>query len=289
MASSTQRSIIELPSPFADERGKILLHEEPDVDVDRLLSSVLSGEYGKPFVIDDGETRSLYFSFAYVQSVMKLRQPIHLEVTYTRKMMSFLLFHHQPKSLLMLGLGGGSLVKYCHAHLPLSRMMVVEINTHVIAFRDQFMIPDDDSRLSIRQADAADYLAQCSDVHDVILVDTFDREGFSPSLCNREFYRTVHDSLAGNGIVVVNLVGPKEERRAHLDIIRSVFDDNVLLLPVADEGNYIVVAFRDACFEPRWRWIESQAKAMKSRYGLNFPAFAEKLERSRKLGYLDRL
>jgi spermidine synthase len=181
------------------------------------------------------------------------------------------------------------LLKYCHFHLPLARMVAVEINPHVIAFRDHFMIPDDDARLCIVQADAAEYLSHCDDEHDVIFLDTFDREGFAPSICNREFYQSLRDALAEDGLVVANLLGSKDDRRLHLDMIRSVFNDNVLLLTVEDDGNYVLVAFADACFEPRWRWIQAQAKALKSRYGLNFPVFAEKLERSRKLGYLDRM
>ena len=35
----------------------------------------------------------------------------------------------------MIGLGGGSLVRFCHRHLPHSRMTVVEINPAVVALR----------------------------------------------------------------------------------------------------------------------------------------------------------
>jgi hypothetical protein len=60
----------------------------------------------------------------------------------------------------------------------------------------------------------------------------------------------------------------------------------VILLPIADDGNHVAFAFRDPAFEPRWRWIDEQAKSMRARYGLDFPKFAGKLKRSRKHGYL---
>lgn len=286
--TANRHSFLELPSPFSAERGAILFHENQDADRDILLSQVLSGQYDKPFVVDDGDTRTLYFSFAYEQSVMSLRKPACLKALYTRKMMSFLLFQHQPRRLLMLGLGGGSLVKYCHANLPLSSITVVELDPDVIAFRDHFHIPPDDYRLKVIQADAADYVARCRDLPDVIMIDAFDREGFSPSLCHRAFYENVRAALPYRGLAVANLAGKKEARGPHLEMIRSVFGGNVLLLPVSEDGNDVVIAFRDACFEPQWRWIACQAKTLESRHGLNFRRFADKLERSRKLGYIDR-
>jgi spermidine synthase len=57
---------------------------------------------------------------------------------------------------------------------------------------------------------------------------------------------------------------------------------------VEDDGNHVAFAFGDARFEPRWRWIADQARAMRERYGLDFPRFAGRLEHSRKLGYLER-
>lgn len=286
--TATRHSILELPSPFSAKRDVILFHEDQDADRDILLNRVLSGRYDKPFVVDDGDTRTLYFSFAYVQSVMNLRKPASLEVLYTKKMMSFLLFQHQPRRLLMLGLGGGSLAKYCHANLPLSSITVVEVDPNVIAFRDHFHIPPDDYRLKVIQVDAADYMARCRDLPDVILIDAFDREGFSPSICNREFYQNVRAALPNKGLVVTNLAGKKEERTSHLKMICSVFGDNVLLLPVSEDGNDVVIAFRDSYFEPHWRWIECQAEALESRYGLSFRRFANKLKRSKKLGYIER-
>ena len=48
-------------------------------------------------------------------------------------------------SCLMIGLGGGSLAKFCHHYLPETRITVVEINPHVIAMRRHFQVPDDDA------------------------------------------------------------------------------------------------------------------------------------------------
>ncbi|HEX4944320.1 MAG TPA: fused MFS/spermidine synthase [Usitatibacteraceae bacterium] len=280
--------MLELPNPFAGEGGALRLLEPPDCDREAIVDRVLSGTYAKPFVIEDEGLRSLYFTRAFIQSEMRLADPYALEFAYTRKMMGFLLFLHEPRAVLMLGLGGGSLAKYCHRHLPAARITAVELDPQVIAFRDQFLVPQDDARFRVIEDDAAGYVAQCEEHFDVVMIDAFDRDGVAPSLCTREFYEDVRDLLPRKGLVVANLVGEKAERLAHLEMMRTVFGGNVILLPVADDGNYVAFAFRDPAFEPRWRWIDDQARSMRARYGLDFPKFAGKLERSRKLGYLRR-
>ncbi len=280
--------MIELRNPFTGEAGVIRLLEPDDCDRQAIVHQILRGIYGKPFVIEEGDSRSLYFSRALTQSGMRISDPIALEFAYTQKMMSFLIFVHQPQHILMLGLGGGSLAKYCYHHLPSARITALEIDPHILAFRDQFLLPSDDARLRVLLGDGALYLRQSNETADVVVIDAFDRDGFSESVCTRAFYLDVRDALAGQGVMVANMVGPKAERAAHLDMIADVFDGNIIVLPIADDGNYLVFAFRDAAFEPRWRWIEGQAKSMQKRYGLDFPTFANKLKRSRKDGYLQR-
>jgi spermidine synthase len=68
-------------------------------------------------------------------------------------------------------------------------------------------------------------------------------------------------------------------------MIAGVFDDRVLSISLAD-GNDIVLAIRAPGFAPRWREIGNQAKALRQRTGLDFPKFAERLERSRRLRYV---
>ena len=281
--------LIELPSPFKTERGVIRLLESADCDQKKLLDRLLSSTYDKPYILDDGAWRTLYFSIKFIQSAMRLNDPFALELAYTRKMMSFLLFVHEPRSILMLGLGGGSLAKYCHRHLTLSRITVVEIDPYVLAFREQFLVPPDDVRFSVVLGDAAEYLEALHESPDVIIMDAFDRNGFATSTCSRDFYTNVRDALTRQGMMVANLVGEKAERNAHLEMMRTVLDGNVIVLPVKDDGNHVAFAFHDTTFEPRWRWMDGQAKAMRKRYGLDFPKFAGKLERSRKLGYLKRI
>ena len=108
-----------------------------------------------PLVHTRGDRRTLEFTPGMIQSEMKLSAPDRLMLHYARAMMCFTLFKPKPRHILMVGLGGGSLVKFCHRHLPDSSITVLELRADVIALRQQFMIPPDDARLRVIHADAA--------------------------------------------------------------------------------------------------------------------------------------
>lgn len=281
--------MVELPSPFSCERGVVRLLDERGMAPEEILGDLLTENYDRPFVFDNGTTRSLYFSLKYVQSSMCTRDPVRLEFAYTRKMMGFLLFRNQTQRILMLGLGGGSLAKYCYAHLPDCQIDVVEIDPYVIGFREQFFVPDDDARFRIIHDDAARYVDHCTSQPDVVMLDAFDRDGFSASIDSRDFYPKVRALLPSNGMLVANLAGARRDRLAHLAAMREAFDDRLLILQIGDDGNHVVVAFRNESYDPCWRWIERKAKVLRARHCIDFPLIAQKFERSRKLGYLDRI
>ncbi len=274
--------ILEIASPFAPEHARIRVLESPDADRTALAERLLGGTYDKPFIADDGTTRALHFCWRYVQSRMRIDEPVALQMSYTRMMMSFLLFHTNPRALLLLGLGGGSLAKYCHRHLPEARIVVVENNRDVLALRDEFAVPPDDQRFRVVEGDAGAFVAACRDRYHVVLMDAFDRHGLAPGLGRREFYDELRSRMHPNGTLVANVAGLRAERRNYIEAMRSAWGDNILVLPVEEDDNDVVFAFCDPTFEPRWRWIDGQVQAMRRRYGIEFPAFARQLKRSRR-------
>lgn len=135
-----------------------------------------------------------------VHSEMDINAPFRLALGYTQTMMGFLFFHRNPSSIAIIGLGGGSLTKYCHLHLPDSSIVVLENNIDVIALPDPFLIPKDDARLSIQCADGADFVKMHKEKYDVLIVDGFDHVGQPPQLCSQEFYDNAYQMLDEGGL-----------------------------------------------------------------------------------------
>ena len=280
--------LYELSSPFEIETGTVLMLEPAWARAGELRAQLLDESYPKPFVIDDGKSRYLYFNVRLMQSEMTLKSPHDLALRYTQKMMGFLLFHPRPKRIALIGLGGGSIVKFCHRRLPGVQITAVELDPDVIALRDAFFVPPDDERLQIIEGDGAAFIEHTEKGIDALLVDAFDRTGFAPALANREFFENAYAKLSGNGVLVVNLAGDKESYAGLIGEAMHVFDDQVIVISVPDDGNHILYAFKEKYFEPRWRWLHNHAKELRARLGLDFPAFAQKMERSAKLGFARR-
>ena len=134
-----------------------------------LWERIFDGTYDKPFIVDSGARRFLHFDLETVQSAMRLDDPDRLSLRYTRKMMAFLLFNRAPERILLLGLGGGSLAKFCYRRLPFTALTAVEVNPDVIALREEFRIPSDDARFRVICANAVTYVARLNQSKDVIL------------------------------------------------------------------------------------------------------------------------
>ena len=284
----SNQPLFEMPSPFETESGTLKMLEPPWAREGELRAQLLDESYPKPFVVEDQERRYLYFNVRLMQSAMLLRTPNALDLRYTQKMMSFLLFNPHPKRIVLIGLGGGSLIKFCFYQMPSVQLTAIELDPDVIAFRDVFQLPPDGPRLQVLQTDGARYIEEAEKGIDVLMVDAFDKTGFAPSLANREFLQSCFDKLSGNGILVVNLAGEKESYAGLIGDSMHVFDDQVIVFSVPEDGNHIMLAFKLKYFEPRWRWLHNFAKELRAKFGLDFPAFAQKIERSTKLGLARR-
>lgn len=203
-----------------------------------------STQHAKPFVYESLRCKALHFSIGEIQSRMLIQDPHALDLEYTRTMMGFLVFNPAPLSIAMIGLGGGSLAKFCYRHLPQARVQVVEINPHVIALRDEFHVPPDDERFTVVRGDGAQFVRLRAMRPEVLLVDGFDRQGLPSRLCSQRFYDDCAEMLQPNGIMVVNLHFGHVGYDKVLERIRRSFNDLVLVVDDGELNNSIVFACR---------------------------------------------
>lgn len=211
-----------------------------------MAGSLENLRFEAPFVVDHEGIRTLHFTHGEVQSSMRLDEPGELLVDYTRTMMGFLLLNPAPRHITMIGLGGGSLAKFCHRHLPRSRITAVENNPGVIALRGQFAVPPDGERFRVLADDGALHVAGAAPGSiDVLLVDGFDRDGQPPQLCSREFYDACFRALAPDGgLLVVNLHCDDPRHEVFLRRIASRFEGNAMEIMAGERFNGVVLAGR---------------------------------------------
>ena len=221
--------------------------------------------------------RSLHLGSDTVQSSMNLDDPYELVLSYTRAMMAFLLFRPEPEHVLMIGLGGGSLAKFVHRHLPATRVTVVEIEARVVAIaRQYFHLPPDDARLAVETAEGSAWVAGHPGCCDVLMVDGYDGREQVRELCTEDFYASARAALSADGVLVVNLWSSDSHYDAYLQRIERVFPA-VVCVPAQRRGNVAVLAFGRSPGQPRWDDLRAAARSLQSRYGLEFLSFVEGL------------
>lgn len=200
---------------------------------------------------DYGDIRYLHLATEWVQGSMLLDQPFDIQLEYVQRMMAWLLFA-EPASVakrhaMQLGLGAGSLTKFCWRKLRM-KTTAIELNPQVVAAcRLWFKLPADDARLSVIVGDAADVVAHdhWRGAVDALQVDLYDHEAAAPVLDSQAFYADCRNLLTEDGCMTVNLFGRSSSYSQSLEKIAGAFGrDAVWAFKPTREGNTIVLALR---------------------------------------------
>jgi len=223
-------------------------------------------DYGdEPTLSELEEVRYLHFDSPWIQGAMSLRQPQRLCLAYTQQMMAWMLFTDlQPEqTVTQLGLGAGSITRFCLAYLK-NPLVVVERSYPVIQVCHQYFRVPLDPRLSIVEDDAAKWVADPANREScaVLMVDLYDRTAQGPVCDSLQFYRKCFSVLEPSGVMSVNLFGQHESYEKNLQRIGKVFSDRLLLLPPAEEGNQVVLAFKGDAVSWNRDALMSKAEAL---------------------------
>ncbi len=204
-----------------------------------------TSKYNTIFVTEDSQgLRTLRFERNGArQSVVKLGDPDHLELPYTRAILSGFIFCQQPRRVLIVGLGGGTIPMFLRKHWPDLTIDVVEIDGGVFDVAKQYFGFREDPKMHVFIDDGRRFIANCRDPYDLIFLDAFDRDSVPYQLTTREFLRLTRRAITPGGALVGN-IWDRGSNRLHDAMVRTyqdVFDD-VYLFPVPYVGNEILVA-----------------------------------------------
>lgn len=235
-------------------------------------------DYGEIIVAEGDGIRSLYFGNV-LQSSIQLDRPDILLEEYHQAMMSALLFREDFRAVLMIGLGGCSLIHFFLKVFPDCGIEVVELRRQVIDLaHDFFLLPKEDTRLTLFPAAGQDIVGWREtkrNHYDLIIVDAFDDAGPATSLLENEFLAACRLLLRRGGMFVMNLWNRPEDNFPSLyATLQEAFDGITLKLPLSEAYRNAIVfgsnesaLFRDL---PSYRPL---ARTLQRRYGINFPKF----------------
>lgn len=214
---------------------------------------------------EDAFFKTLYLGNTDIQSKMLIAEPDKLVLPYTQHMMSSLIFNPQPLTVLMIGLGGGAIVKYMHKNIPHCSFKVVEKSAKVIqtAFQS-FDLPQND-KIEVIHADGADYVQtevrRDSHCFDIIFVDAFDDSGMAPSVYNYDTFSLCRSLLTNKGVLVVNtFFRQKPMFYAVINDLRRLWGPQLLRLKVRGTTNEIALGVNDERLGQDWSYLAQQLK-----------------------------
>jgi spermidine synthase len=169
----------------------------------------------KPYVVEHEDYLALHFDARSVQSVMSKRDPYQLVLYPFQVMMWSTLLCPRPRSIVIIGLGGGSHAKWCWRYFPAARICVAEIDFAVIDIaRRRFAVPADSDRFTVLHEDGAKYAAGQAHQVDLLIVDGANAAGVPDELGTQGFYDSCWASLRDCGVAVFNLeAGPRSRDR----------------------------------------------------------------------------
>jgi len=242
-------------------------------------------------ISEESGVRYLHFGSSWVQGAMRIRRPVDLELAYTREMMAGLLMHEGwnagpewPGRILLIGLGAGSLTKYCYWKLPYAQVTVVEINPVVwAAARQYFKLPPDDSRLTVEIADGVEFMLKDSASYDYILVDGYDKDAKVGLLDSLPFYQSCRERLSERGILSANMFGRSRKYEPSLKRLSEAFEHRALAFPSCDSGNVVAFAARGEHVEVSLADLRQRAAALKAATGLDLRPTVTRLEQANTL------
>jgi spermidine synthase len=234
-------------------------------------------EYSHIQVRDFGRQRALMFEgeseIRTIETLIDRDEPLKLQHAYAQTMAAAMLYRPDAQSCLMIGLGGGALLRFFNHFFPALRLDVVEIDPVIVTVaRDYFgAVPAPGSRVLV--ADGYEYLERSAERYDLILVDAHlnpnektDSSGVPTDFKSVAFFRNLRERLRPGGVVAFNMLEGRDAG-PYMEGIRRAFPATEVYRP-SFTGNIIVFASLDPL--PDGGELRRRARVLDARGGYGF-------------------
>jgi spermidine synthase len=166
--------------------------------------------YREVLVYENGDVRCMCFTRncrVGRQSCFDTRHPDRIVMNYPKMMLGALFVNPAPRSVLIIGLGGGTLPRTLRSLLPDTQIDVVEIDPAVVRVAaryfgfvagDKTRVIESDGRVYVKRA------LRGTQRYELIMLDAFDHEYIPEHLLTQEFLQEVKTLLAPGGVLAAN-------------------------------------------------------------------------------------
>lgn len=243
--------------------------------------------YSRIVIRERGTVRTLYFvrdsGVQVVESEMDVANPHKLQLNYTQLMFASYFFMTEPKNVLIVGIGAGSMIRFLQHFEPEVKIDAVDIDPEIIEIAGGYFGTRENRNTRLIADDGVKFIRNTQTVYDIIYMDAFlkpsdatDSTGVPLTMKTIAFYQQIREKLTKNGMVVFNLNMHQDVSR-DIDNIRRAFPSGHLFMDKG-RGQYVMVA-TNAPTQAVERDLKNQAPRLEKRFDgvLPFTAFADQL------------
>jgi spermidine synthase len=166
--------------------------------------------YRNIFVTQDGDERCMLFRYPRPfgrESCKLLHEPDKLIFDYTQMMLAGFYLDPNPKRILIVGEGGGTIPTVLQQMFPNAQIDLVEIDKAVDGVaRNYFDFkPGPNTRVSIEDGRVfVKRMMPQKPNYDLVMLDAFDADYIPEHMLTREFLEEVKSDMAPGGVIVAN-------------------------------------------------------------------------------------
>lgn len=224
-----------LTGPAQAQNGLRQIHEERSL-------------YRNILVTEDSERRCLRFTITREigqnQSCRYLRDPQRLVFPYAKMVLSSLLVKGEAERILILGLGGGTLVEVYQALFPDAEIVISEIDPAVVRVAKEYFVFEETDKIRVDESDGRVFVKRAllrKEQFDLVILDAFNGEYIPEHLMTREFLQEVKGLLPPDGMVVANTFSTSRLYDSESATYLSVFGE-LLNIRMSGTGNRVLIA-----------------------------------------------
>lgn len=203
--------------------------------------------YRNILVEDKGDLRCLKFNVKSTktrQSCFLKSQPQQLVFNYTKQLLTGLLVNPEPKRILIIGLGGGTMSNTLHQLLPESYIDNVEIDQSVIKVARQYFGFFENEQIKTYSQDGRVFVKRAllkKQVYDWIILDAFNGDYIPEHLMTKEYLEETKRLLSPQGILTANTFSSSKLYSYESATYKAVFGD-FYQVSNPDNSNRIILA-----------------------------------------------
>ncbi|MBL4571564.1 MAG: fused MFS/spermidine synthase [Gammaproteobacteria bacterium] len=208
--------------------------------------------YQDIYVRDDGNLRCMQFSSN--QSLVRNYQGcIYLAnrnfvFKYTEALLGALLMQHNPKRILVIGLGAAVIPRALSELMPHAFIEVVEIDQEVAVVARQYFGWDDENNPLLRTyiTDGRVFVkrvAQLDIKYDLVVLDAFNSEYIPPHLSTQDFFLELKSITSDEGVIASNTFSSSNLYDHESVTYTAAFGDFYNVQLEGKAGNRVVLAY----------------------------------------------